>query len=280
MTFTRPQGFVDLPDLKVRCGQCIGCRVGKARSWGLRMCHEDQTTKGDSSFVTLTYDEDCLPEDRSLSVKDWQNFAKRLRKRIGPFRFFHAGEYGTQFSRPHYHAIIFGHDFRDGARMTLDSTTAKPMWLSPELMDVWGKGRVVVEDFNFTTASYVARYCVKKINGARGKEFYENFVVKSTGEVFSVKPEYATMSRRPGLGHDWFMKFKSDVFPSDEVIFQGKRFRPPSYYDKLLSDEERREVMKRRKDGMGVYEDDVSPDRLIQREQCFEARESEYSRDL
>ena len=44
---------------------------------------------------------------------------KRLRKRCGDgIRFFHCGEYGEEFSRPHYHAILFTiTSVRDGVHM-------------------------------------------------------------------------------------------------------------------------------------------------------------------
>lgn len=280
MTFSRPHGFVDLGDLKISCGQCIGCRVGKSRSWALRMCHENQMHQGDSSFLTLTYDDLNLPEDRSLSIEHWQQFANKLRKKIGPIRYFHCGEYGGQFSRPHYHAIIFGNDFKKDRVFTPDSEPEKQEWISPLLNDVWGKGRLTVMDFNFATAAYVARYVVKKLNGAKGAAYYENFVVPETGEVFSVKPEYASMSRRPGLGASWFAKFKKDVFPSDECIWEGKRFRPPKYYDKLLCERELKEVIKKRKDSVERYEDDLTPDRLLVREALAMEAAKVFARNL
>ena len=45
------------------------------------------------------------------------------------------------------------------------------------------------------------------------------------------------MSRRPGIGHGWYERFASDVYPSDEVIIKGRSMRPPRYYDKLYEAE-------------------------------------------
>lgn len=43
------------------------------------------------------------------------------------------------------------------------------------------------------------------------------------------------MSRRPGIGREWYEKYKSDVYPSDECrIHEGQAQRPPRYYDELL----------------------------------------------
>ena len=58
-----------------------------------------------NSFVTLTYDDDHLPEYNSLNYKHFQDFMKRLRKSHNGVRFYMCGEYGEDFSRPHYHAL-------------------------------------------------------------------------------------------------------------------------------------------------------------------------------
>ena len=39
------------------------------------------------------------------------------------------------------------------------------------------------------------------------------------------------MSRRPGVGLAWYDKFCSDVYPLDEVIVNGRRCKPPRYFD-------------------------------------------------
>ena len=35
-------------------------------------------------------------------------------------------------------------------------------------------------------------------------------------------------------GKEWFEKYKADVYPNDFVVMNGKKVRPPKYYDKLL----------------------------------------------
>ncbi len=37
------------------------------------------------------------------------------------FRFFHAGEYGTENNRPHYHALLFNLDFKDRKLYKIDN---------------------------------------------------------------------------------------------------------------------------------------------------------------
>ena len=101
-------------ELLLPCGRCIGCRLERSRMWALRCVHEAQL-HSENSFITLTYNDDHIPRDGSLNKKHFQDFMKRLRKSIAPkkVRFYHCGEYGPKLLRPHYHAILFGHQFDD-----------------------------------------------------------------------------------------------------------------------------------------------------------------------
>lgn len=78
---------------------------------------------------------------------------------------------------------------------------------------------------------------MKKQTGAPAELRYEA-LDKSTGLITRMKPEYITMSRRPGLGYDWFQKYKKDVYPGDFIIIDGKRHKPPGYYDLLMERED------------------------------------------
>lgn len=185
-----------------------------------------------NAFVTLTYSPECMPEDWSLKLRDWQLFRKKLREVIGPFRFFHAGEYGGVNQRPHYHAIIFGYDFPD--RVVLEQKGKNRLWTSPELERVWGMGHVSVGQVDHASCAYVTKYCVKKQSSMR---FRVDRVDADTGECWQVEREYVTMSRRPGLGSGWFERYSGDVYPSDEVVLSGRRMRPPRFYDDRLASE-------------------------------------------
>lgn len=107
----------------------------------------------------------------------------------------------------------------------------RPTLLSfPTLDRLWSKGSTVIGDLTFESAAYTARYCMKKITGDQAESHYEH-VDKQTGECTQLKPEYTTMSRRPGIGKPWLDKFLSDVYPSDEVISRGYPAQPPTFYD-------------------------------------------------
>lgn len=198
-------------------------------------------------FITLTYSDENLPYTGSVDVKHWQDFAKRMRKKLGPFRFLHCGEYGDETQRPHYHACIFGQDFAED-RVVLSEKEGHTLWTSATLEQLWGKGFCPIGPLTFDTAAYTARYALKKIGGALQTAHYER-VREDTGEVFTVAREYATMSRRPGLGQTWFAKFIGDVYPGDFVVIKGQKFRPPKYYDLLLGklDDKALEVLKNRR---------------------------------
>lgn len=173
-------------------------------------------------FLTLTYDEKNLPFDHSLHLDHYQLFMKRLRKKYGSgIRFFHCGEYGEALGRPHYHSLLFNHDFPD--KKFYSSKGGNSIYTSDELNGIWNKGFAVIGDLTFESAGYVARYALKKITGENAEKHYNG-----------KKPEYCTMSRRPGIGKGWFDKFKDDVYNRDRVLINGKISRPPKYYDGLL----------------------------------------------
>lgn len=212
--------------LSLPCGRCIGCRLERARQWAVRLMHEAKMHE-ESCFITLTYAPEHLPEGGTLSVEHCQLFLKRLRARLAPkrIRFFLCGEYGEKLERPHYHAILFGHDFED--KILLESSGEHREYTSPLLAETWGKGGVHLGSVSFESACYVANYATKKITGKKAAEHYAGR-----------KPEFVLMSRggrkAGGIGRSFIEKFKSDVYPSDEVIVRGMPARPPRYYDQVV----------------------------------------------
>lgn len=182
-------------------------------------------------FITLTYNDEHLPEDGSLDHKHWQLFAKKLRHHLGNFRYLQCGEYGTRTERPHYHGVLFGIDFnRD--RTMLHTHGDRITWESQVLTDLWGKGFTTLSPLNFGTAAYTAGYVVKKLNTSHWEKIHG--YIDSNLKVHLRKSPYINMSRRPGLGEKWFLKYWTDVYPADRVRIEGKSYRPPKYYDDLL----------------------------------------------
>ena len=219
IVFDIKEAYSDLK-MQVPCGQCIGCRLEKSRQWAIR-CTNEASLYENNAFITLTFNDENLKP--TLNKSDFQKFMKRLRKKFPliKIRYFHCGEYGDKFSRPHHHACLFNIDFPD--KIPLPSNPK--LYTSKILESLWPFGFSTIGEVNFETAAYVARYVTKKINGKLAEAHY-------AGRI----PEYVTMSRRPGVGHDWFVKNQKDVFPHDYmVIRKGIKCKPPIYYDTQYS---------------------------------------------
>lgn len=228
-------GAISNREVALPCGVCIGCRLEHSRQWAMRCMHEAQM-HDDNCFLTLTYDDDHLPAYRSLVKRDFQLFMKRLRKRYGSgVRFYGCGEYGDQMGRPHYHICLFGLDFSD--KSLWKTVNGNKIYISDSLSELWPFGFSVIGNLTFESAAYVARYCLKKRKGKDWRSHYER-IDADTGECVNLEPEFALMSRRPGIGTSWYEKYNSEVFPLDRVVVNAREVKPPKFYfsklEKLL----------------------------------------------
>lgn len=246
----RTEENLNLYSLRTPCGSCIGCRLEYSRQWAIRCMHEADCHE-DNSFITLTYNDKFLPHYNSLYYRDVQLFMKRLRKRLGiKIRYYGCGEYGSLNKRPHYHLLIFGYDFPD--KKLFKVVNKLPLFTSDLLDDLWthpvtkeSYGFASVGTCTFESAAYVARYMLKKVKGNDHKLRY--FCVDTeTGEAIPIAPEKAIMSRNPGIAADWWNYFGHQVVDKDYVIVNGKKVKPPKFYDTLLAkvDPERLELIK------------------------------------
>lgn len=216
-------------DRLVSCGRCLGCLLRRARDWTVRCSHE-LSLHDDAMFLTLTYTDEQLPFNQllpSLCPPHLVRFFKRYRKALSPRKisFFACGEYGTRTSRPHYHAIVFGHRFPDLRPFT--SRNGNTLLSSPELSRIWSHGQVVVGEVTPESIAYVARYTVDKLHSRVSDPDYV-----ASGRV----PEYVTMSRRPSIGRRFYEKYYKQFLVSDSVsVSPGFNSSLPRYYDKLYS---------------------------------------------
>lgn len=267
-------------ELKLPCGQCIGCRLERGRQWAVRCMHESQMHEF-SCFVTLTYDDENVPSDFSLRYSDVQKFLKRLRRAHGKVRFFLCGEYGESNGRPHYHALLFGVLFRDRYYWR-KSSAGFNLYRSETLERLWGHGNCEIGDVSFESSAYVAGYILKKVNGSKADAHYQ-CVDSDTGEIFWRVPEFGRMSLKPGIGAGWFEKFGAEVYPLDRVVVNGREQKPPKYYDKLLEESAGLafdEVAYARYLRADKLRDDSSRDRLEAREKVSLARVNLKNRSL
>ena len=240
ISFKARTGEGDPMDLA--CGQCIGCRIGRSKMWAVRCMHEASLYEN-NCFLTLTYSDEYIPIDGSLDYTHYQGFMKRLRKRFQgkKIRFYMCGEYGDNTYRPHYHAIIFNHDFED-KELFFSSKSGHKVYRSEILEELWKFGQSSIGNVTEQSAGYVARYVVKKIigrgqdiNPKTGKRFdavYDR-INPDTGEIYKVIKEFTRMSLKPGIAQGWFDKYYNDVYPLDAIVTEGgTRMKPPRYYDK------------------------------------------------
>ncbi len=221
ITFDLHAAYTDMP-LTLACGRCMGCKLERARDWAIRCVHEAQMHE-ENTFVTLTYNEKNLPMQNgipTLNTRDFQLFMKKLRRtRANRISFFQCGQYG-QLGRPHHHALLFGAAFGDATFWRRSGIFN--VYRSQELEELWEKGHSEIGTVTFESAGYLARYTLNETQQIKGR-----------------KPEYLTMSKRPGIGKDWLKKYMADVYPSDEVITpSGNKIRPPRYYDLQLEKQE------------------------------------------
>lgn len=263
--------------MQMPCNNCMGCRLERARQWAVRMRHESKLYDN-NCFITLTYDNENVPQDFSLKLRDWQNFMKRLRKSLPQrIRFFACGEYGDENLRPHYHAIIFNHDFHDKKLFSYNKQQ-QPIYTSQNLLDVWQLGHVTTQDVTFKSCSYVARYVTKKINGNLADDHYSR-VSPVDGQRYNVAPEFAVMSRRPGIGATYVAQFKSDFYPSGYIVVDGRKQAIPNYYINQLSEEEKEEL-KRQREHRSIFDPENSMERKLARAAVSDARVSTLKRKL
>lgn len=229
--------------LVLPCGRCHGCRLERSRQWGIRCEKEIQTVEaagGKCCFLTLTISPQELntrDNPNTLVKADFQNFMKRLRKRVTDpddkefyihkdhrIRYFHCGEYGEESDRPHYHAILFNYYFND--TVLYDIVNGHRLFTSKKLDKVWKLGHATVGSATFESCAYVARYIMKKKFGKQ-KSYYSDR---------NIIPEYVTMSRRKGIGKTWLDEYLQDVYPSDRIFLSDKKVfcQPPKYFDSVF----------------------------------------------
>lgn len=262
----------DFRSMTVPCQQCVGCRLERARQWAVR-CEHEMRRHDRNCFITLTFDDDHLPDDGSICVRDMQLFMKRLRKKFGAgVRFYMCGEYGDQFGRPHYHACLFNMDFPDKYkwRVTANGDT---VYRSEILERLWPFGQSEIGSVTFESAAYIARYIMKKMTGELAVRYYE--YVDSDGVVTDRVPEYTNMSRMPGIGSDWLSKYRGDVYPSDFIVLNNKKFRPPRFYDnryEIDCPKGFKRVKRKRKSKFADHAENNTPDRLKVRERIAMAK--------
>ena len=93
------------------------------------------------------------------------------------------------------------------------------------------------------------------------------------------------MGKRCGIGAGWLEKYKSDVFPSNEVPIPGHGVVQgvPRYYDEILKEEDPEmyeEIKRMRVEFLKAHSDEYTPERLMDKHICKLARAKLKERPL
>lgn len=276
LTFKPTNALIEGSFITLPCGRCTGCQIDRSRDWAVRCMHEAQMYR-DKCFLTLTYDQEHVPQDYSVRLPDLQKFMKRLRKATSPtkVRFLACGEYGDLNLRPHYHALIFNFDFPNKHLITVRK--GHPVYSSPMLTELWPLGSHEIGTITFQSAAYTARYALKKVVGDRADDHYFRRS-PIDGEFHRVDAEFLVQSK--GLGRRWFDRFKSDAFPCDFIIVDGRKCKPPRAYLKWLEEDELEQLKRARKSHARLHRADTTRERLVVRERVHAEKLNRLKRNL
>ena len=257
MTCSHP---ITVHEVKYPCGKCLSCRKARRKDWMMRLEHELHTSK-DAIFLTLTYDDDHMPDNASLVKADLQKFYKRLRRKLEPrrIRYYSAGEYGTRTIRPHYHSIIYGLSLLPVDKQLVMSCWDKCDWRVDTIRDK-SFGSVTPESI-----SYVTGYIADKLSNRDNKLIY----IDTNREI-----PFQLCSK--GLGRDYVAKYTDELMENIHIKKQGKELPLPRYYrkklniersnnerfDQLCEENERSKV--RRALGLELLEDELTSIELLE----------------
>lgn len=264
--------------IAVPCGQCKACKIEKANDWATRITNECECWDNKGIFLTLSYNNENLPFNKdgltTLKRKDIVNFKKRLRKyaekhqpaikewtnpqtgkKERPIRTFECGEYGFNGTRaaiggnPHYHMILMNWMPNDLEFDKISAKSGLPIYKSKTINKIWGKGHCPIGYITYESASYVARYTMKKNGLAKIKrEYYDTEIIdEKTGEIIPKtkyrnkkglqENEFISMSTCPGIGKEWFVKNIEKVKKNKCIILKAandiKSRKVPRYYRKV-----------------------------------------------
>ena len=130
------------------CGQCLQCRINDTRAWFVRSHFElKKLDRPFHYFLTLTYNDDNLPEDGLCKKDHLKKFLNNLNTSYGlHLRYYACADYGSINNRCHYHAILLSEKK-----------------ITHKMVDnIWKKGFSCLKECNTNNIKYTLRYTVKK----------------------------------------------------------------------------------------------------------------------
>ena len=150
------------------CGQCLNCRINDTRAWFVRSHFEcKKLDRPFQYFLTLTYNDESLPDDKLCHKDDLKKFLNNLNTSFGlSMRYFATSDYGSINNRCHYHAII----------LSTKKVTQK------QVERIWKKGFVYLKPLNKENMKYTLRYTVKKRPFDKSLEGWFRLISKGWGD--------------------------------------------------------------------------------------------------
>lgn len=175
----------------------------------------------DNMFLTITYDDEHLPKNKSLNKKHIQDFMKRFRQEIGKkVKYYMCGEYGEKTARPHYHFIIFGYYPTKQDMYYCSYSSGRRRFASRTIEKLWKFGNNVVEEVNRLTCEYTAKYIQKKLYGEEAEKMY-----------IGVEAPFSLMSK--GLGLNYLGEHLDEIIDRG-IVQEGVKLSLPRYYIQKL----------------------------------------------
>lgn len=209
------------------CGQCLQCRINDTRAWYVRSRFEiKKPERPFQYFLTLTYNDENLPEDGFCSKVELKKFLNNLNTSFGlSMRYYACADYGSINNRAHYHAILLS-----TKKLTQN-----------QVERIWKKGFVYLKPLADHNLRYVLRYTVKKKPFDRDEPGYFRLISKGWGnnvKDYYCGQEYFTFDgRKYGIGS--YLRKKLGLDKIETVTYlnnQSLILNNPKYY--LIGDTE------------------------------------------
>lgn len=88
------------------------------------------------------------------------------------------------------------------------------------------------------------------------------------------------MSRRPGIGSEWYDRYSCDAFPSDFLVVDGSKRPVPRYYTNKLEEEAKKAIKDKRKARAEENSANSTPERLAVREEVLNLKVKRLEREM
>lgn len=239
---TLSKDYQDVP-----CGKCPECIKRNISQWSFRLLQEEKHSDT-AYFITLTYDNDHIPIQRSgyltLRPRDLQLFFKKLRKAhtkqrhnrgVPNIRYFAVGEYGGRTLRPHYHLVLFNSslEIMFGKQDLLALHYTGYDGACPVKLIQWEHGNATVGHVTGASVGYVLKYMSKpgKIPMHRNDDRVPEFRRMSKG----IGEKYLTPAQK-----QWHV---NDLKERMYCSLDGKKLSMPRYYKERIYDEYQRSIV-------------------------------------